>query len=195
MKKLVLAVLTVLTLVGAASAAAYTTAPMSGRHDLLVCFRGGVIGSSDDPRFVAPANATAAPPGQVRGGPIGSSDVVYLSIAWGTYTEAQVRNFLRVQNGTITVRDVQGATVASVSWPTGNVDYWTAPFLVNNAGGGGGGMSQLWQSRLYVPVGPFPTGTYSIDVSLQITKPSFDGETTYQPGTWFALAGCQMTVS
>src|SRR5262245_56616682 len=100
MKKLVL-LLPVLTLaIAAASATAkppshvYTTAPMTGRHDLVVCMKNwadfgfptmgyGVLGDGDnfdvfygggmpltDPRFQAPPDAVTNPPGQVRGGQI-----------------------------------------------------------------------------------------------------------------------------
>lgn len=142
--------------------------------------------------MVAPLGATSAPPGQVRGGPITSSDTVYLSVAWGTLTEAQVRNFLRVQNGTNTVRDAQGALVASTSRATGNTDYWTLPYKVSNAAEARPRCgSRDCTSRRAAPGrqlrhrgGP-----------CRITKPSFDGFDTYPAGSWFTLTSCGMTVS
>src|SRR5436190_24366353 len=87
MKRMAGILLATLALVSATSAFAYTTPPSSGRHDLLTCKQGGVIGQPASDRF----------------GAISSTDFVYLSVGWATYTEALANNFLGNQFGTITV--------------------------------------------------------------------------------------------
>jgi hypothetical protein len=151
-----------------------------------------------DPQFTAPQNSTANPPGQVRGGVITSTDTTYLSIAWATNTQAQLSGFLGVapytpnQFGSITIR--QGSTtVLTRQWPRGDLNYWTSPASTPNLNPSG--PKNIWFSRLYVPIGSLATGTYSVDADLEISKPSYDGTTTYQAGPWFSLSGCQLIVS
>jgi hypothetical protein len=132
---------------------AYTTPPSSGRHDLLTCKQGGVIGQPASDRF----------------GAISTSDFVYLSVGWIAYTQALANNFLGEQFGTITVHQGSptGAVVqpASGSWTKADVTNWTAPalFAVPSPGSG---PQQQWMTRLYWPVGQLATGTYYVVTSI-----------------------------
>jgi hypothetical protein len=160
-----------------------------------------------DPQITAPSPnppdpLQPNPPGQVRGGTISSTDSTYLSIAWATTTQAQLEGFLGVapykpnQYGTITVHPgtPTATPVLTRTWAVGNSDYWTAPQQIHNPGFAGG-QPTAYLSRLYVPIGQLPTGTYFVDADLELSKPSYDGVQTYHAGPWFSLSGCRMIVS
>jgi hypothetical protein len=159
-----------------------------------------------DPRMVAPSPnppdpLQANPPGQVRGGTISSTDSIYLSIGWATNTKAQLQGFLGVppqkpnQYGTITIHPGSAAAtpIKTVAWTSGNYDYWIAPKQIHNPGLTGG-QSTVYLSRLYAPIGQLGTGTYYVDADLELSKPSYDGDKTYQSGPWFKVTGCKMVV-
>ena len=116
---LVLVMLTASGLAVAATASAFTQ-QQKVSHSLLVCLRGNTLGGNGD-----------------GAGPIAAGSSLYLRIGYGATTRPEVNDFLAAQSGTFTVRDSGGNPVKSVSWATGNTQYWTAPkqAVLHNAQG------------------------------------------------------------
>lgn len=76
----------------------------------------------------------------------------------------------------------------------GDVTYWTVPFPVSFPVGTPGPLPK-WQTRMYAPIAALAAGTYFVDADLRLTKRLYDGLGFYQPGAWFPITGCQMTIT
>ncbi len=98
---------------------------------------------------------------------------MFLTVGWGTFSSQQSLDFLRVQNGIIRVHEgsPSGPVVATVSWLTGEVTYWTAPFRFTPPPGAPKPQPR-WQTRMYAPMGSFASGTYFVDADLQSPRGS-----------------------
>ena len=201
MKKgfVLLGALGAVTLIVAASAAAYVTPPVvrSGVHSLLTC-----VYPYKSPPFTNPTGVLGGN-GDSKHAILSTTDL-YLSIGWGALTPSQVNNFLGAEYGSIVISNYVestktiGSAVDTISWgdpnsiPQTDVSLWTPPMAVNDPTLNGG--KPFTRTQLFAHVGQLPGGTYWVAPDLELTQAQFDGSNTVKKGPWFTT-GCEMVVS
>jgi hypothetical protein len=162
------------------TASAFTPKAKSS-HSVTICYGGKTLGGPQD-----------------GAGPIAAGSPVVLKSGWGAVTKPEVSDFLNAQSGTITVSDSTGTVVKTVSWPQKSTQYWTAPSQANLQAGSGQPTVQGWNTSMYVPVGSFSSGSYSVTVHIPLANVVSDGLFSYGPGTAYPApldVTCQMTVT
>jgi hypothetical protein len=168
-------------LIATMTASAFTSKAKSS-HSITLCYGGKALGRPND-----------------GAGPIAAGSSLVLKSGWGPATEPEVSDFLNAQSGTGTIFDSTGAAVKTVSWLQKSTQYWTGPSQANLQAGNGQPVVKGWSTSMYVPVGSFPSGSYTVTVDIPPATAVSDGFYSYGPGTLYPtplnVTNCQITVT
>jgi hypothetical protein len=126
-----------------------------------------------------------------------STSPLNLRYGWGALKTTMLDDFLKLQSGSVTLKNSAGTPIYTDAWGIGITTGWSSYFTqtLTPSKDGSGPFYDGWATRKHNEFGTLTSGVYSLTVDLKIDRAVNDGFGTAKRGSWLKVTDCQFTVA